>query len=196
MVSLRIPLHYVNIFTMEKILIICVVFLLVLPACEKEESPPSDKGDITVSSEIFGSTVYYVNGYSFEEEKFIPNLNSKGTPDIVCQNVLDKTGSVIGMMISAFGVSSFGFYKNFESRSFTEAEEFFSGYKTVEVEQFYPLSDTIQAGQVYTFRTTKKNYVKILVKDVRIKNDSPLSDYVEADIRYYIQRDGAEVFDE
>lgn len=152
---------------------------------------------MTVSSEIFGSAVYYVNGYSFEEEKYVSTMNSGGSvADIIPENVLKVNGEVTGMILSAQGVNTYGFYKNFESSVLAEAENFFNNYLNVEADPLYPLSDTLKAGQVYTFRTYKKNYVKILVKDVRIQNDSPLKDYVEADLRYFIQRDGAEIFDE
>jgi len=150
-----------------------------------------------VSSEIFGSSVYYVNGYSFEEEKFVPTMNpGSSVSDIIPQRVLQVSGEVIGMVFSAGPGNPYGFYKNFESQNPAEAEQFFSGYAQVSVGDLESLTDTLKAGQVYTFRTYKDNYVKILIKEVRLMTGSALSDYAEADIKYYIQRDGAPVFEE
>lgn len=176
---------------------ILFVFLMFFASCEDNNEVPDVKGSITVSSEFFGTTVYYVNGYSFEEDKFVPSLNSGGSvADIIPENVLLVNGDVTGMILSAGPGNSYGFYKNFESNSLADAEEFFNNYQTADVNGYSSLSDTLKAGQVYTFRTYKDNYVKFLVEGVRLMTGSILSDYVEADLRYYIQKDGTREFDE
>jgi len=175
---------------------ILFVFLLFFASCEDNNDVPDAKGNITISSEIFGTNLYYVNGYSFEEDKFVPSLNSGGSvPDIIPVNVLLVSGDVTGMILSASEDGS-GLYKNFESSNIKEAEGFFNNYRMVDAANFTSLSDTLETGQVYTFKTYKDNYVKFLVEDVRLMSGSLLKDYVEADIKYYIQRDGSQEFDE
>lgn len=181
---------------MNKTLFILVSMVFLVSACEEKENPPGQVGEVTISSEIFGSTVYYVNGYSFEEEKYVPSLNPGGSvADIIPVNELKVTGEVIGMAFSAGPGNSYGFYKNFESSDLQSAEEFYNNYTQVETNGLSQLTDTIEAGQVYTFQTYKENWVKFLVRDVRIMKESALSDYVEADIIYNIQRNGTEVFE-
>lgn len=182
---------------MYRLVLILSIFILLGSACEEKNSPPSPSGEVTVSSEIFGSTVYYVNGYSFEEEKFVPSLNSgSSVPDIIPVNELNVDGDVIGMVFSAGPNNGDGFYINFESSDIGEAENFYNQYSSVEFDQFSPLTDTLRAGQVYTFKTYKGNYVKFLIEGVRMMTQSVNSDYVEADIKYFIQRDGATEFQE
>ncbi len=173
-----------------------MVFLLlsvtICYACEEKTDEIRTEGEVTISSEILGTEVYYVNGFSFEEDKFVRSLNSgPDVPDIIPENILEVSGEVIGMALSTGPGNHFGFYKNFESNDLSEAENFWLNYLEVDVESFISLSDTLSPGQVYTFRTYKENFVKFLVKDVRV-----FSEYVEANIRFSIQRDGSAIFDE
>jgi hypothetical protein len=177
--------------------VILLLLILLLSACEEKEDPPGKEGEVTISSEIFGSTVYYVNGYSFEEEKYVPSLNPGGSvADIIPVNELKVTGEVIGMAFSAGPGNSYGFYKNYESTDLQAAESFYNNYTRVEISDLSELTDTLRAGQVYSFQTYKENWVKFLVREIRLMKESALSDYVEADIVYNIQRNGSEVFEE
>lgn len=182
---------------MYRYFIILAIGYFFSTSCEKKENPPNQKGEVTISSEIFGSKVYYVNGFSFEEEKYVPSLNPGGSvADIIPVNELKVTGEVIGMVFSTGPGNSYGFYKNFESNNLQAAEDFYRNYNQVEIQDLSELTDTLEAGQVYTFKTFKENYVKFLIREVRLMNQSALSDYVEADITYNIQRNGTEVFEE
>jgi hypothetical protein len=188
--------QWINYQNMYRIFILSFISIFLFFSCEENNSGPSESGDITISSEFFGTTVYYVNGYSFEEEKYVPTINPGGSvADIIPENVLLISGDVVGMIFSA-DVDGSGFYKNFESSNLTEAEDYFNNYLQVETDGLSSLSDTLKAGQVYTFLTYKDNYVKILIEEVRKMSGSLLSDYFEADIKYYIQRDGSAEFDE
>ncbi|MGC9341378.1 MAG: hypothetical protein ACP5E3_01615 [Bacteroidales bacterium] len=182
---------------MYRYLFILTLGVFFLTACEKEDNTPDQKGEVTISSEIFGSTVYYVNGFSFEEEKYVPSLNPGGSvADVIPVNELEVTGEVFGMAFSAGPGNTYGFYKNFESSNLQEAENFYASYSQVETGELSELTDTLEAGQVYTFKTYKENYVKFLIRDVRLMKQSALSDYVEADIVYNIQRNGTDVFED
>ncbi|MFW5820703.1 MAG: hypothetical protein ACOCWA_05395 [Bacteroidota bacterium] len=182
---------------MDKILILLVCCTLILSACEEKKEEPRSKASVSLSSEILGTNIYYVNGFSFEEDEYISSLNTTGSiPDIIPQNILKPDQEVVGLALSAGPGNNYGFYKNFESENFSEAEEFYENYLEAEAVNFSSLSDTIRVGQVYTFRTYKDNYVKFLVEDVRKYPGLYPEGYVEADIRFNIQRNGSDVFDQ
>jgi hypothetical protein len=184
---------------MKKIqyLIILLTANLAINSCEENNGDDRPKGEVTISSEILGTNVYYVNGFSFEEEEYVPSLNSgSDVPDIIPENILEVSGEVIGMALSAGPGNPYGFYKNFESNNIAEAEEFYDNYTEAEAVNFSSLSDTLEAGQVYTFRTYKDNFVKFLVKDVRLESGGTLTGHAEADLKYSIQRDGTAIFEE
>lgn len=178
---------------MKKILMFAFSLLLIVTSCEKEEETIPDEALVTVSSEFFGTQVYYVNGYSFELGKHIatPAVNSvDGIPDIVPENILLPSGDLAGILFTGGPGNNFGFYKNFESNTLDDATDFYNNYTSVDAPSFTSLSDTLKAGQVYTFRTRDENYVKLIINEVRLQANM-ISDYYEVDIRYFIQRDGS-----
>lgn len=182
---------------MKRIISLVFTCILICYACEEENNEPKAKGEVTLSSEILGTSLYYVNAYSFEEEKYVSSMNSDSDiPDIIPQNIIKPDQEIVGMVLSPGPGNSYGFYKNFESENLSEAEDFYLNYLEVDIENFTTLSDTLKAGQVFTFRTHKDNFVKFLVKEVRMYPGLYPEGYVEADIRYNIQRDGSAVFDQ
>ena len=185
-------------YRMHRLAFLFAVLILFCLSCEEKQNPPSKKGNVTLSSEILGTTVYYVNGYSFEEEKYVSSLSSGGgdVADVIPENLLNVDGEVIAMVLSPGPGNPFGFYKNFESSDLEEARDFYLNYLEVDVGEFSASTSQLKAGQVYTFRTLKENYVKILVRDVRYMISGSFSDYIEADISYSIQRDGSTTFEE
>lgn len=172
------------------------VLLIFITACEEKDKPLSPDGMIKLSSEFLGSTIYYVNGFSFEEEEFVPTVNSGGkVADIIPENILMVNGDVSGVLFSSGGGNNTGFYKNFEGESLEEAEAFFDNYTEVSAPQYSELTDTLSVGQVYTLKNYKENFVKILIRELQ-KRSGTYSDFYEVSIEYYIQRDGSEIFEE
>jgi hypothetical protein len=87
--------------------------------------------------------------------------------------------------------STYGFNLTKQLSNSENALQFYNNYVTADTTQFTTLTDTVRANQVWTFKTWKKNYVKFIVKDTReIYNGSNI-DYIEVDIKYFIQRDGS-----
>ena len=182
---------------MKRIILLAFTCIFICYACEEENNEPKAKGEITLSSEILGTSIYYVNGYSFEEEKYVSSMNSDSdVSDIIPQNIIKPNQEIIGMVLSPGPGNSYGFYKNFEGENLSEAEDFYSNYIEVDIQNFATLSDTLKAGQVFTFRTFKDNFVKFIVKEVRMSPGLFPEGYVEADIKYNIQQDGSAVFDQ
>lgn len=182
---------------MKRFILLGFLCIIICHACEEENTEPKMKGDVTLSSEILGTSRYFVDGFSFEGEKYVSSTNSGSeVPDVIPQNIIKPDGEIVGMALSPGPGNSYGFYKNFESDNFSEAQEFYSNYLEVDIGTFETLSDTLKAGQIYTFRTHKDNYVKFLIEEIRMYPGLYPEGYVEADIKYNIQRDGSEVFEQ
>jgi len=179
---------------MKNILIITTLLLLTGSSCEKKEEPePSPKGDITLSSKILGSTIFYTFGFSFEEEKFISSMEASPVTDIkLVKKPIPSGFAGVQFSTETNLDESYGFYRNESFNNSADALQYYNTYNKAVFPQFSALTeDTIKSNEVWTFRTFKKNYVKILVKDIRnYYLGSPTANYTEVDIKYFIQRDG------
>ena len=176
-----------------------LLFLVfIITSCEKEDEHIDNKGNVTISSELYSTgTTYYVMGYSFELEDFVKSPGSNKKADFLPVNRLNVDGEKVGIYFEKVGNSQNGFYKNGDFQDLSEAREYYDNYTDVVKGPWESLTGDIQDFQVYTFKTTSNNYVKILIRDVNVINNMLGDvDHFEVDITYYIQRDGSEVFDE
>jgi len=173
--------------------ILIIIFLLFVFSCKKDETKLYPGGQITLSSQTFGTMVYYSMGYSFEKEKYVQTLGSSEIIDIYLVEANTISGTLTGVQFATKEIpeSTYGFYLNGVFPTFEEAEDYYNNYTSAVAPQFVVLTDTIRVNQVWTFRTYQKNYVKILVKDLRTIYTGQTADYIEVDIRYFIQRDGS-----
>lgn len=176
--------------------LLLVIFILV--SCKKDNTEPLKTNEITLSSQIFGTQPYYSKGYSFEKQEFINRISSGSDIDIYLNEMLNAQGELIGVQFTTniIGESTFGYYLNEESENLQEAETFYINYREAVFPEYESLTDTIKPFQVYTFKTWKSNYVKFFVKDVRVVKSSDIADFIEVDIKYFIQRDGDDTFSE
>ena len=167
-------------------------------SCEEESTEPKDSGEITLSSRILGTQIYYVNGFSFERDEMIPTTGSNGyMPDIVAENIEIRdpfTGELgIALVLRSATTNPNGFVLNRKFQDLDEAQQWFDNYAEVEFDNPFWRTDTLTSDPVYpiyTYRTTADNYVKMLIKDVNIIG----SDYGEVVLEYRIQRDGSTTF--
>ncbi len=178
---------------MRQIILIIAISLCLAVSCKKEDKSLHPSGDITLSSRTLGTMVYYSMGYSFELEEYIQTLNSPEIIDIYLIETSTVSGVLTGVQFATKEIpeSTYGFYFNKDFANFSDAVTYYSNYNTAVAPVFTVLTDTVRANQVWTFKTWKKNYVKILVKDIRTINIGQIPDYIEVDIRYFIQRDGS-----
>ena len=162
-------------------------------ACKKEEKKIYPGGEITLSSQTFGTMVYYSLGYSFEKEEYVQTLGSSEIIDIYLVETNTISGALTGVQFATKQIpdSTYGFYLNGIFPTPADAEDYYNNYTSAVAPQYQVLTDTVKVNQVWTFRTYKKNYVKILVKDMRTIYTGQTADYIEADIRYFIQRNGS-----
>jgi hypothetical protein len=162
-------------------------------SCTKDKPKPSAANSITLSSETFGTQVYFVYGYSFEKQSFYQRISSGSDVDIYLNELVKLNGEPTGAQFTTNTISesTYGFYLNAGFNDLTSAEEYYKNYTQADFPEYVTLSDTIKEFQVYTFRTWKSNYVKFLVKELRMNYKGDIPDFIEVDIEYFIQRDGS-----
>ncbi len=173
-----------------------LILFFITPSCKKDNGNPSHTNEITLSSQTFGTQPYYIMGYSFEYQDFYERISSGSEIDIYLNEILNTKGELTGVQFSTNTVSesTYGFYLNAEFLDLAGAEEFYNNYNQAAFPEFVTLTDTIKAFQMYTFRTWKANYVKFFVKEIRVYNEGDRAEYMEVDIKYFIQRDGTIYF--
>jgi hypothetical protein len=179
-----------------KLFIVSTCLAFCMSSCDKKTTDPFNEGEVTISSRIYGSSpVFYVNAYSFETGKEIPATGAGGeTADILAEQIRTVSGDVAGLRLSTFSSNPYGFYLNGSFASREAAENYYSTYTAAVNGPWTEQTDTVRAHQVYTFRTYTGNYVKFVVDETRVVETPGLPDYAEADLRYYIQRNGTTSF--
>lgn len=174
-----------------------IIFLLtalaILSGCEEKKPEINNRGEITLSSESYGTTSYYRMGFSLEEEQFyqFPVKTTKEIPDIFLVDLPKPPLNDLISFLSTETGSSGRIFKNADFENLTEADNYFNNYILVAEGIFENQSDTIENFQVYTLKTARNNYAKLLIREVRQLGGISSSDYMEVDIKYFIQRDGS-----
>jgi len=177
---------------MKNIFLIVLLTLLATAACNKEKNP-GNSGEITLTSELYGSGPYYAYGFNFSLGKMVKTSDHPG-PDIT---VLPKSSPDNSVVESAYLSSdnlknSFSFTASFSSLS--EAEDFFNHYTEVNDSSGYQgIAEDIRPYQIWTYRTSDEKYAKLLIKTVKkeIRDDFP---YAETTLQYVYQPDGSRTF--
>jgi len=181
---------------MKKPLYIVILISVLFLSCKKDEDENKNRGEILLTSEFtqVGDN-YLVVGFSFDEGKNIPFSITSGTlPDIVVSNETDVQGNVTGAFLNSPSNLE-AFHLNQSFYTLTEAQVWFDHYNEVVATDFKPLAESIIHYQVWTIQTSDKKYAKLLIKDIQIMRDSPISDYVEIIAEYQYQPDGSKIFD-
>ncbi len=175
---------------------IFILLVLLLASCNKNTvKPVVDENTIALSSQIYGSNLYYVYGYSFELGKAVSSLDNKQVADITPTQILHPDGSVLGARLSASVNNTYGFHKEGNFGSLQEATNFYDAFHEVDDTSWKSLTDTLAPFQVYAFKTYQADYVKFMITGVNIVAGVTSQDsYVEIGLKYLIQRDGTNVF--
>ena len=170
------------------------ILLCILTACEKRDGGVKNSGEVVLSSERILTDTYRSTGFSFKEGKIVPYPPVGGVvPDIVVVNETDVENNITGADFSSPN-NLMAFYKDSSFSSLDKALKWFNEYKEVTAVDFLPLATNLALYQVWTVQTTGQKYAKLVIKDIEIKTDSPVSDYIEVTIEYKYQPDGSRVF--
>lgn len=169
--------------------------MLAFPGCEMDDKEIKYEGEAVFTSERTKSGDTYLSlGFSFEKGDNIPYTLSGGSiPDILVTNITDVSNNIIGAVLNSPGnEEAFSLTGSFGTIG--EAESFFNSYSEVMDSIFHPLTENILMNQVWTIHTKSKKYAKILIREINIREDSPISHYVEIKVRYKYQPDGSKLF--
>jgi hypothetical protein len=169
-----------------------IVLLFVSSSCKKDNEEPSTS-DITLSSKKFDPQNFYVMGYSFEYQDYIKTYSSSSEVDIYLIDILNPNGGLSGVQFSTSTSSEsiYGFSLDSTFADYLSAEQYYDNYSIAKADEYETITDTVFKYQVYTFRTRKSNYVKFIVKEIRVYTENGIADYIEVDLKYFIQRDGS-----
>ena len=181
----------------KEIIITGLVLILGFAGCKKDEPSIITSGTATLTSTLVleGSTYSYY-GFSFEKggiSKYNPETSTEW-PDIVIIAIQEPSGDVTGAYLDSPNIIENSFNLTAEFDDETSATDFFNNYKTVDVINFSKLAKPILKYQVWTFKTGKKLFAKILITDVQayIKISTP---YAETTFKWVYQPDGSNEFD-
>ena len=180
---------------MRKILIISVLLGFFM-ACERGDNGIKNSGEVILTTERIFTDTYRGVGFSFNQAKNVPFPAIGGVvPDIVVTNETDVEGNIKGASFSCPN-NLLAFHLEGSYSSLPEALILFNEYKEVTAEDFSALANPVNHYQVWTVQTTEQKFAKLVIKNIEIKTDSPVSDYVEVTVKYQYQPDGTRIFAE
>lgn len=175
---------------MKRLLFILLLFPSILSGCKKAETIPTSGTD-TIDNTIYqNATTYYALGFSFSQAKKISNLADPG-PDITLYVNQDNSASTrLTLMVNNFKRSYFKI-GNFPNEAASIAA--FNNLKTVGTYQWVDMADTINANQVWLYRTGRDQYAKFRIVSLinEIRNTKP---YGDCTFQWVFQSDGSSTF--
>jgi len=170
---------------------------LVLTSAGCKMFGPDKKGEFRLSSEKYGTEVYHLFGYSYEDSEFYRYpYEQDPLPDIINEGFRRLDGEVT-IELPGFttpgrsnGFALVGGFSNLD-----DARDFFNDYKRVEDGlQLTVESSIVEAYQVWVQQTSAGNYVKLLVKEVASLEGEEGNKYSEALMDYTYQPNGSRDF--
>ena len=177
-------------------LVVLLVLVLSGAGC-KMLFGPDKKGEITLSSEKFGTEVYHLLGYSYEDSDFYRFPYEKDpTPDIINEGTRVLQGETT-IELPSFNTpgQSNGFALVGQFLNLDDAREFYKDYDRVEDGlQFVVGTGIVEANQVWVQMTSAGNYVKLLLKEVESLEGEGGDKYSEVRLDYTYQPNGSRDF--
>lgn len=175
---------------------ITALLFLWMTACDS--SGPELSGEFTLSSELYGTTSYYLYGYHYGDGAFYKYPGGGTLPDIINEGYLVNVDSV-STSVPGFHtpgqVNGFALAGSFQSAG--EAKAYFDGFTSVDSAYLFDiLSDPVELHQVWIQKTSSGNYVKLLVKKITSVDPEFEKAYSEVLLEYSYQPDGSTVFPE
>ena len=175
---------------MRKIALLLILPLFIL-GCDKKNKTKTS-GEVSLNSELIlvGET-YSVPGFSFESASVELYNPAGGTtiPDIFAlPEVQNNVYSAYFDTQNTY--PSFALVGVFDSS--TEAQDFYTNYKQVDVNNYTGLAKPVLKNQVWVFKTRNDNYAKLLI----LKVDAYLKDteaFAEVTFKWVYQPDASTV---
>jgi len=174
---------------------LCLAFAvaLLMTGCGKSSNAYS--GVVVLSSELFGSSTYYVKGFQFETGEFVSYPGTTELPDLVLDNFRSLDSEIIGAGLSSPGNNS-AFLLKGTYTSEAGAKDAFEKLSTADtIASYTEISDTIKINQLWLFKSVSGHYAKILVNEVNTAIGLSGTIHYEVRISYVYQPLDTPLFD-
>jgi hypothetical protein len=178
---------------MKRWFIPALAVISLLAGCDGKDQQNS--GTITLTNELFGTTVYYSMGLSFGEGKAISSLTTPG-PDVFVEAGSIAAGSAVEPFLSANTLEpAFGFAGEYMTesaavaafRALTDVSPLSSGLS------YSDLAAPLKKNQVWVVRSRDNTYAKIRIIEVVLDTDAT-PDFSSCKLEWVWQPDGSATF--
>lgn len=177
-----------NVFTRHLTGLLLVV--IILPACSKDDKMVNS-GTATIDNTLYGQSVYYPIGFSFDEGKELPLLEMP-FPDITVHALTDNDGNVTAAYLdSPILVPPFALAGEFNSSQ--EAVTFYKNLVEVGTREWLSLANPVKENQVWIIKTTRGNYAKFRIISLVLENRAA-GPFAEVKFEWKLQPDGSTTF--
>ena len=167
-----------------------LLIILYFTGCSRDEEIP-DYGTSTIDNTLFGTTLFYAIGFSFELGKTVPS-NEIPEPDITVHANATPT-SLSAYLDTPNLIGSYALLS--ENINEAEAKTFFDSFLEAGSYSWSLAATDVRENQVWLFKTREGNFVKIRVIDLLIEETSS-HPFAEITFEWRIQRDGSLIFPE
>lgn len=171
---------------MKRTIYIALLVLLSFLSCEPNGGgngiPTSGTATINnILSFDEATQSYNLFGFSFVEAKLVSILESTDYMTVGCAD------GVVNLQTDSY-INSFYLFGNFDDA--VTAETVFNSLNTASVVTWSEWANPVRENQIWIFRTSKKNYVKLWIKTILIEP----TDSVECTFDWVYQPDGTLTF--
>ncbi len=167
--------------------------MMLLAGCGKDEQKTS--GTITLTNELFGTTVYYSMGLSFGQAGVISSLTVPG-PDIFLEAGSLAEGSPVEPFLSANTLEpSYAFMGEYttESEAVNAFDALTDASSLSSVFSFIDLATPLRKNQVWVVRTRDSKFAKIRIIEVTLDTGAN-PDFASCRLEWVWQPDGTATF--
>lgn len=174
---------------MKRWFIPALAAMIVLTGCGRDDEKNS--GTITLTNELFGTTVYYSMGLSFKEAGAISSLTTPG-PDLFLEAGSLAEGSPVEPFLSANTLEpSYAFMGEYLTES--EAVNAFVALTDASSLLFIDLAAPLRKNQIWVVRTRDNKFAKIRIIEV-VLDTAANPDFASCSLEWVWKPDGSATF--
>jgi hypothetical protein len=165
-----------------------IVLLLLFTGCKGEKDIPRS-GTITLTNELFGTSVYYSYGLSFSLGEKVTSLNDP-EPDITVEEGIIYGGTVEEAFFSVNTLDpAFALYGTYGTEN--EAVAAYSALTSFSTMTWVNFGSPLSVNQIWLVRTREDTYAKVRVKEVILDTTN---DFASCTFEWAYQPDGTKTF--
>lgn len=178
---------------MKQWVIPALAVMMLLAGCGKDDQKNS--GTITLTNELFGTTVYYSMGLSFKEAGAISSLTTPG-PDIFLEAGSLAEGTPVVPFLSANTLEpAYAFMGEYatESEAVNAFKALTDASSLSSVFSFWDLATPLSKNQIWVVRTRDNKLAKIRIIEV-VLDTGATPDFASCRLEWVWQPDGSATF--